>query len=214
MWSQRQNGLLPGRGSGSTHKAAGGNGVDLPCEDGWQRAPVQPSQVGVAEQNTPALSRTHLGGSGSLQLTLGLGCSATRDCFRNRRGKRRERPARVGSSAAKQALLELFAVHMPICFVIAWLFLEAALAYLGNQNLFDCVSSVWGCDYFPEMLKECVRSGSGKTTSPLPSPALSPLPTPTSTPNQDASADSAHSGCTCCPFPGSVIAHGYESRSR
>lgn len=30
----------------------------------WQRAPVHGSQVGVAEQNAPALSRTHLGGSG------------------------------------------------------------------------------------------------------------------------------------------------------
>lgn len=30
----------------------------------WQRAPVRGSQVGVAEQNTPAPSRTHSGGSG------------------------------------------------------------------------------------------------------------------------------------------------------
>lgn len=62
------------------------------------------TEVAGAQQDAPALSRTRSRGSrGPLQLTLGLGCSATRDCFRNRRGKRRERPARVGSSAAKQA---------------------------------------------------------------------------------------------------------------
>ena len=35
------------------------------------------------------------------------------------------------------------------------------------------------CDYFPEMLKECVRSGSGKTTSPrLTGPVSLPTPPP------------------------------------
>lgn len=38
-----------------------------------------------------------------LQLTPGLGCSATRDCFRNKRGKRKKHPAQGGTSTAKQA---------------------------------------------------------------------------------------------------------------
>lgn len=38
-----------------------------------------------------------------LQLTLGLGCSATRDCFKNKRGNWKKRPAWGGVSSAKQA---------------------------------------------------------------------------------------------------------------
>lgn len=40
-------------------------------------------------------------------------------------------------------VLELFAVHMPICFVIAWLFLEATGVSRKPESV-DCVSSVWG----------------------------------------------------------------------
>ena len=93
----------PGGGRG-THTAAGGNGVDLPCEDGMAEGTGawESSRSCRAEHTSPRQDRLQ-GLRRPLQLTLGLGCSATRDCFRNRRGKRRERPARVGSSAAKQA---------------------------------------------------------------------------------------------------------------
>lgn len=56
------------------------------------------------------------------------------------------------------------------------------------------------CDYFPEMLKECVRSGSGKTTSPpLTSPCLPPHPPPLT------SADGAHAAAQAALSQGLLL---------
>lgn len=57
---------------------------------------------------------------------------------RKRNAQRTEARARPG-----KLVLALFAVHVPICFVIAWLFLEATGVSRKPESV-DCVSSVWG----------------------------------------------------------------------
>lgn len=54
----------------------------------WQRAPVRGSQVGVAEQNTPAPSRTHSGGSGGPSSShLGWGVQQPETVSETREGR-------------------------------------------------------------------------------------------------------------------------------
>lgn len=104
MWSPRGKRSAAPEGVRAHTQLRVATGWTFRVSVAWWRAQVYVTEVAGAQQNAPALSRTHSRGSrGPLQLTLGLGCSATRDCFRNRRGKRRERPARVGLGAAKQA---------------------------------------------------------------------------------------------------------------
>lgn len=108
--------------------------------------------VAPTRPNVLPLSRAppgRAGGAGAglqlpLQLTLGLGHSATRDCFQKQERGEKAEAAGVGRRAwPSKLVLELFAVHMPICFVIAWLFLEATGVSRKPESV-DCVSSVWG----------------------------------------------------------------------
>lgn len=108
-----------------------------------ERTEVAGAGGASAWQDVPGLGRTHPGAPLPLQLTLGLGCSATRDCFRNRGGKRRKRQPWEAQALPSKLVLELFAVHMPICFVIAGLFLEASGVSRKPESV-DCVSWVRG----------------------------------------------------------------------
>lgn len=57
-------------------------------------------------------------------------------------------------------VLELFAVHMPICFVIAGLFLGAT-GVSRKPDSVDCVAAVWGVRLFPRDAEGMCESGGG-----------------------------------------------------
>lgn len=96
-----------------------------------------------AQLSAPALGWTHHRGCSCPFAHIWPGVFSNKRLFQKREG-------RGGSTQHWEALvlpsklvLELFAVHMPICFVIAWLFLEATGVSRKPESV-DCVSSVRG----------------------------------------------------------------------
>ena len=121
-----------------THSCWWCHGVDLRCECGADRV------EGTPQQNAPAQGGTHGGGSScpsSSHLAWGVQQQGTvSETGEGRGGSAQHGEARTLPS---KLVLELCAVHMPICFVIAWLFLEATGVSRKPESV-DCVSSAWG----------------------------------------------------------------------
>lgn len=117
-----------------THRATGCRQVQ--SGQGPGVAPSQPEP--------PALSWAHAGGSSCPSSShLGWGVQQQETVSGTGEGRGRSTQHREAQARPSKLVLELFAVHMPICFVIAWLFLEATGVSRKPESV-DCVSSVWG----------------------------------------------------------------------
>lgn len=129
---------LGGSWGAHTHSCRGRDGVGLRCACGADQA------EGTHQQATPALGETHGGGS-SCPYSSHLACGVRQQETVSETGEGRGGSAQHGEARAlpSKLVLELCAVHMPICFVIAWLFLEATGVSRKPESV-DCVSSVWG----------------------------------------------------------------------
>lgn len=89
-------------------------------------------------------SRAHAGGSSCPSSShLGWGVQQQETVSGTGDGRGSSTQHREAQARPSKLVLELFAVHMPICFVIAWLFLEATGVSRKPESV-DCVSSVWG----------------------------------------------------------------------
>ena len=60
-------------------------------------------------------------------------------------------------------VLELLAVHMPICFVIAWLFLDSS-GVSRKPGSVDCVSLEGGAGLLPRAAEGMCEAGCERTT--------------------------------------------------
>lgn len=121
-----------------TQQLLGVDGVDLRGECGTDRV------KGTHRQRAPDLGGPHGGGSScpsSSHLARGVQQQETvSETGEGRGGSTQHGEARARPS---KLVLEFCAVHMPICFVIAWLFLEATGVSRKPESV-DCVSSAWG----------------------------------------------------------------------
>lgn len=121
-----------------THSCWWRDGVDFQCECGADH------REGMPQQDAPALGGTYGGGS-SHPSHSHLACGVQQQEIVSETGEGRGGSAQHGKPRVPpgKLVLELCAVHTPICFVIAWLFLEATGVSRKPESV-DCVSSVWG----------------------------------------------------------------------
>lgn len=100
------------------------------------------------QQNTLAIGQRHRAGAGWVPDTLlaHFWCgvfSSKSQLQKQKRGRGESTQLGEVQVLPSKLVLELFAVHMPICFVIAWLFLEATGVSRKPESV-DYVSWVWG----------------------------------------------------------------------